>query len=98
MEPNLKVNTNRERRTQTCESAIRSFPRCPMNVLRKHLNVFDRCRRQDAVAEIEDMARATSDALQDVFGLIEHPPGGTEQQRGIQVSLNGAIEADVLPR
>ena len=37
-----------------------------MNVLREHLHVLDRRRRQDAVTEIEDVPRTAADASEDV--------------------------------
>jgi hypothetical protein len=54
-----------------------------MNILREHLDIFDGCRREDAVSEIEDVAGPAADAFQNVLGLIEHPPRRPEQQRRI---------------
>src|SRR5258705_6652052 len=69
-----------------------------MNILREHLDIFDRRGRQDAVPEIEDVPRPASDALQNVFGLVEHPPWRPEQQRRIEVALDRPVESDLLPR
>src|SRR5262245_32574700 len=77
---------------------IRSPPGGTVNVLREHLDVFDRCGGKDAVAEIEDMSGSASHAFQNVLGLIEHTPRWAEQQRRIEVPLNGTVEADVFPR
>src|SRR5688500_12504528 len=68
-----------------------------MDVLREHLHVLDRSRGQDAVTQIEDVARPAVDAAQHVVGLLEHPRWRAEQQRGIQVSLYGVVAADSLP-
>ena len=48
-----------------------------VHVLREHLHVLDRRRRQDAVSEVEDVAGPAADARQDVVGLLEAsaPPG-----------------------
>ena len=69
-----------------------------MNVPRERLDVLDRRRRQDAVTEVEDVARPAAGALEHVVGGREHPIERAEQQRRIEVALDRAIGADALPR
>src|SRR4051812_13846786 len=69
-----------------------------MDELREHLDVLDWRRWQNAMAEVKNVSRAAADAVEDVFGAVEHPARRPEQQRRIQIALHGAIEADVFPR
>jgi len=68
-----------------------------MNVLRKRLHVLDRCGRQNPVTQIEDVSRSSVGHLEDGVGPRKHPIDWRQQQRGIQVALNRAIEADARP-
>src|SRR5215212_6950569 len=90
------VNTNTAPTTWNGESR-RSSARRTMNVLREHLNVLDRCRRQNAMSEIENMPWPAADAFQNAFRLVQHAPRWAEQERRIEIPLNRAVEADVLP-
>ena len=54
----------------------------------KHLHVFHRCRRKDAMSEIEDVARASADAAQHGIGLLEHPCGWSQEEGRVEVPLN----------
>src|SRR5476649_1619227 len=72
--------------------------RSAMHVLREHLHVLHRRRRQDPVPEIEDVSRTTGRAREHVFRLVEHPPRRAQEQGRIQVALHGAIETDLFPR
>ena len=57
---------------------------------RQILHIVDRRFRQDAVAEIEDVAGASSGAAQNVFrARLQFLPVG-EQQHGIKIALHGA--------
>src|SRR5262245_8573746 len=59
--------------------------------------MLDRCRRQNTVAEVEDVPRSTAHTLQDVIGLAEHAVCGAEQERRIEIALDRRFEADALP-
>jgi hypothetical protein len=48
--------------------------------------------------EVEDVTGMAGDATQDVVGLVEHSRDGAEQQGWIEIALQGAIEADAVPR
>ena len=69
-----------------------------MHILGEHLDMFDRCGREDAVTQIEDVPGPSARATQHVVRLLEHPRGGTQQQCWIQVSLNGVTRSDSSPR
>src|SRR6185503_409584 len=69
-----------------------------VDVLRQHLHVLHRRGRQQSVSEIEDVAGPPADALDDFVHLPEHPRQRPEQQRGIEVALDGAVVADARPR
>ena len=68
-----------------------------MHVARERLDVLDRRRRQDAVAQVEDVARPSAGARQHVVGRGEDAIERAEQQRRIEVALNRPIEADARP-
>src|SRR5438045_2882259 len=68
-----------------------------MDELRKTLQVLDGSVRQNAVAEVENVPRPTAGALNDpASAVLDHGPG-PQQQRGIQVSLDGAVVTDYPP-
>ena len=72
--------------------------RSRVDVLGKHLHVLDRCGRQDAVTEIENVANAAGDASQYVVGLREHALHRAEQEGRIEIALDRAVVSDPLPR
>src|SRR5512139_1513665 len=74
-----------------------SLSRGAMDKLREQLHMFHRRGGKDPMPEVEDVSRPAADARQHVFGLLEHALGGAEQQRRIQVALDGTVEADLLP-
>ena len=59
-----------------------------VHVPRERLDVLDRRRRQDAVAEIEDVAGPSAGAAQHVVGRGEQAIERAEQQRRIEVALD----------
>ena len=69
-----------------------------VHVARERLHVLDRRRRQDAVSEIEDVARAAGGAAQHVARAGEQAIARAEQQRRIEIALDAAVVADALPR
>src|SRR5689334_16018774 len=69
-----------------------------MDVTRERLYVFDRRRRQDAVAEIEDMPGTAGGAREDVVRRGKHAVERAEQERRIEVALDAAVRANPLPR
>ena len=69
-----------------------------VHVPRERLHVLERRLRQDAVAEIEDVARAAGRAPQHVVGGGQQALGRTEQQRRIEVALDARGRADARPR
>src|SRR5712691_1522678 len=69
-----------------------------MNVSRQRLNMFQRRRWKNAVAQIEDVAGTSAGALEDFVGRGEHAIEWTEQQRRVEVALNRAVRSDALPR
>ncbi len=68
-----------------------------MNVSRERLNVLQRGVGQYAVAEIEDVSRTPGGAAQHVVRGAEHAFHRREQQRRIEVPLDGAVVADHGP-
>src|SRR5258706_12350763 len=73
------------------------LPRRSVNILREHLHVLDGRRRQNAMTEVEDMPWTSAGASEDIFCLIEHSARRAEQERGVEIALHGAGEADLLP-
>ena len=57
-------------RTNTSLDCSAHPSRRAVHVLREHLHVLDRRRRQDAVTEVEDVAGPSADARQDVVGVL----------------------------
>ena len=49
------------------------------------------------MAEIEDVAGPAAGARQHIVGRRERPIERAEQQRRIEIALDGAVEADALP-
>src|SRR5687768_16446019 len=97
------MNTNRAEGTKKSDDTLSaSGPICStgstVHVLREHLDVLDRRRRQDAVSEVEDVSRTPADERKNVVGLREHPVGRPEQERGVEISLDGAVMANAVPR
>ena len=68
-----------------------------MHVLRERLHLFERRFRQHAVAEIEDVAGPSAGASQHIVCRREQAFRGPEQQRRIEVALDGAVVADDRP-
>src|SRR5687767_4918612 len=75
-----------------------SLPRPLMHVACDGLDVIERCGWQDAVAEIEDVPRPAVRAREHVVGRGQRAIDRTQEDGGIEVALNRAIEADALPR
>ena len=69
-------------------SCVSSCSRVLMHVARERLHVLDRRRRQDAVTEVEDVARRVRRARQDFVGRGEHAIERAEQQRRIEIALD----------
>src|SRR5690349_4072989 len=61
------------------------------------LNVFEWCVRQDAVAEIENVARASGSATQHVVGGSEEAIRGSEERGRIEISLDGSVVSNRCP-
>ena len=68
-----------------------------MDVLRQPLHVLHRRRRQNAVAQIEDMPDAAADARENVVRLAEHAVDWAEQKCGIEIALDRAVVPNALP-
>ena len=68
-----------------------------MHVSRERLDVLDRRRGQNAVAQVEDVPRPSAGALEHFVGRGDDAIERAEQHRGIQVALDAAIEPDALP-
>src|SRR5947207_5774794 len=68
-----------------------------MHVSRERLHVLDRRRRQNAVAQIEDVPRASAGLLEDLVGGGDDAIERAQEHGGIQVALDAAIEPDALP-
>src|SRR5215470_17207030 len=68
-----------------------------MNVSRDGLDVFDRCYRQDAVSEVEDVPRTAAGSFEHVVDRFENAIERCEQHGGIEIALDGAIGADAIP-
>src|SRR5271157_236031 len=67
------------------------------DVIAERFHVVHRSFWKDAVAQIEDVAGASSGLAQNVFGArLEFLPIGEEQHR-IEIALHGAFEAEALP-
>src|ERR1039458_1052055 len=67
------------------------------DVCAKGLHVLYRGFLKNAVAEIEDVARASSSAAQNVFrARLDFFPLG-EKQHGIEIALHRALVAEALP-
>ena len=69
-----------------------------MHVRSERLDLFDRRVRQDAMAEIEDVARPSAAAVAGYRRLREQSLARSEQQRRIQIALNAAVVAQIAPR
>src|SRR5258708_14137685 len=69
-----------------------------MNVARERLNVLERCGREDAVPEVEDVPGPSAGAREHFVGGCEDALERAEQQRRIEVALDAAVGADALPR
>ena len=69
-----------------------------MDVLRQHLDVIHRCRRLDAMTEIEDVSGPSIHPAEHVIRTLEQPRDGTQQQRRVEVALHRADGPDLRPR
>ena len=68
-----------------------------MNHVDRRLNMLDRCGRQDAMAQIEDMSVTAAGTTQNVFDAsLDFMERGI-QRDGVEVALDGAIIADHRP-
>src|ERR1019366_1949587 len=89
------------KRTPGCMVAGGHSPllsRLLMHIPRERLDVLERRRRQNAMAEIENVAVSSARARQHIVGRGEHAIERPEEKRWIEVALDPAIEADALPR
>ncbi len=68
-----------------------------MNDLDEGPDVVDGCLRQDAVAEVEDMAGASAGLCQDPSGLAGDLPWRGEQDDRIEVPLDGDPVTEPIP-
>ena len=59
-----------------------------MHVLGERLYVLHRCRRENAMAKIENVAGPSVGFLQDGVSAAQHPIEGREEQRRIEIALN----------
>ena len=76
-----------------------SCSRLLMHVPRERLHVLDRRRRQDAVAEIEDVARAVRPRASSTSSVAaKMRSSGPSSSVGSRLPWMRAIEADALPR
>src|SRR5262245_61999442 len=69
-----------------------------MDVLSERLDVLDRRRGENAMSQIEDVPWLPVRSLQHIVGCGQHAIERCQQDRGIQIALNGAIVPDALPR
>src|SRR5205085_7791012 len=69
----------------------------PMHVLGERLHVLDGGCRQNAVTEIENVARSSAGTLQHIVGRGEHAIERREQKRGIEIALDRAVVSDTVP-
>src|SRR5262245_23031409 len=68
-----------------------------VDVLDDGLDVVDLSRGQDAVAEVEDVARPAPRPLEHVVHPRQEARARRQQERGIEVALHGRIFADPPP-
>src|SRR5579864_4822649 len=68
-----------------------------MDVLYQRLHMVDRSLRQDAVPQIENMARTPCGLLQDRFSARAYELVLCEQHTGIEISLNRAAMLQQAP-
>src|SRR5204862_1235762 len=68
-----------------------------MDVPRQLLHMFEWSVGKDPVSQIEDVACSATRAPKDVVRGAEEAVAGTEEQRGIEVPLNGARVPDDRP-
>ena len=64
----------------------------------ERLYVLDGRAREDAVPEVEDVAGAARGATQDLLGGAVRPMARTEEQRRIEVALDGPVGPNRAPR
>src|SRR5712691_7910507 len=68
-----------------------------VNSVDEQLQVFERRRWQDSVAEVEDVTRPPAGATEDLSGALAHKFRRAEQNGRVQVALDPAVIADSLP-
>src|ERR1700720_1149216 len=68
-----------------------------MNMPGHRLHVLSRSRRQDSMAEVENVSRPPLSAREHVVGRRQRAIERAEQERRIQVALNGPVKAVPLP-
>ena len=78
--------------------ASRSSPAQLMHGVDHQLHVIDGRAREDAVAEIENVAGAVVRLLEDAFDLCANHVRLREQHHRIEVPLNPHVVADRFPR
>src|SRR5262245_3161232 len=82
-------------RTASCAAIL---PRAQLvNRVDQRAHMIDRCLRQDAVPEVEDVSWSAAGALQDGGGAAPDVGRRGEQCHRIEIALHAAVVADGLP-
>src|ERR1700730_1405238 len=68
-----------------------------MNRFDQQLQVLEACRREHAMAEVEDMARVAASAPKNVSSALADQFRWAQQNRRVQVSLDSPIPAHPVP-
>jgi len=69
-----------------------------MHVSSERLDVLDVSGRQDAMTEVEDVARTAGGALEYFVGRREDASEWSEEERGVEIALNRPVGPDARPR
>src|ERR1700704_6067025 len=78
-----------------CSSDTRDLPF--VDGFDEELQVLERCRRQHAVPEIEDVTRPATGAAEHITRARADQVRGTEQHRRVEVALDASFVTDPLP-
>src|SRR6202165_6372616 len=65
--------------------------------LDEELEIFERCRRQHSVPEVEDVTRPPGGATEHLARTVADQVGRPKQHSRIQVALDAAIVPDSVP-
>src|SRR2546427_6085586 len=68
-----------------------------MHVSSERLDVLDVSGRQDAMTEVEDVARTAGGALEYFVGRREDASEWSEEERGVEIALNRPVGPDARP-